>query len=51
MSGRENLRCIFIYLLIATYVTLGIIEISCKRYSTAGVSFLLSAVNGLIYFG
>jgi hypothetical protein len=48
---KEKVRFILIIGLVGIYVGIGVCELCCKRYSVAGISFLLSAVNGLIYFG
>jgi hypothetical protein len=48
---RDKVRFVLIVSLICIYVGIGVCELWCKKYSTAAISFLLSAVNGLIYFG
>ena len=37
--------------LIVVYILLGLADLWLKRWSTGCISLLLSAVNGLIFFG
>jgi hypothetical protein len=49
--NMKLVRMTLIISLISVYVLIGVCELWYKKYSTAAISFLLSAVNGLIYFG